>query len=267
MNVRELYNKYENIESKEIEYLLRYKYNVDMYAIIFNEDIHIDWNEFDSDIIRLGKKEPGQYIVGSQDFMGLPFYVGKGVLIPRPETEILVNILSNENLKGKSVLDICAGTGAIGISVAKLYKADVTCSDISNEAIEYIEKNVELNDVDINIIRSDLFTNIKETFDIIVSNPPYIPTDEIANLEDNVKKYEPILALDGGKDGLHFYKSIVEKAPEFLKNGGKLYFEIGHDQGEDVKKLLMSKFEDIRIIKDYNDFDRIVIATLRRKDV
>lgn len=263
MKVKDLFYDYPHIRPIDIEYILRYKYNVDLISIVMNEDIEIK-NEILEDIKRIQKNEPLQYIVGFQDFMGLEFKVRKGVLIPRFETEILVNIIGKEKLRDKTVLDLCCGSGAIGISISKLYNAQVTLCDISKDAIELTKENAKRNSVDITVIESNLFNQISGKFDFIVSNPPYIKTKDINGLEPNVKDYEPYIALDGGEDGLKFYRNIIKYAPKFLNDNGKLYLEIGHDQGEDVRDLLSIDFKDIEIIKDYNDFDRIAKATLRR---
>ncbi len=267
MKIKDLFEKYYFIQPKDIEYLLRYKYNIDLYTIIFNEDINIDYKSLEDDFARVRNNEPLQYIVGSQECMGLNFAVGKGVLIPRPETEILINMLSNEDIKGKKVLDLCCGSGVIGISIAKLYGGIVTCSDISEYAIEYTNTNAKTNGVNISIIKSDLFDNINNKFNYIVSNPPYIPTKEIDDLEKNVKDYEPHIALDGGCDGLEIYRNIIDKIDDYILDGGKIFFEIGYNQGEPIKDLLKDKFYDIKVIKDYNNFDRVVKATFWRKDV
>lgn len=267
MKIKDLYKKYYDISPKDLEYLLRYKYKVDLMSIILGEDIFVDNELFEEDITRIRSDEPLQYIVGFQDFMGLEFKVGKGVLVPRPETEILVSKVSEESVKGKRILDLCCGSGAIGISIAKLYRGKVTLSDISKKALEYSRINAELNEVDVDIINSDIFASINGKFDIIVSNPPYIETEEIKKLESKVKDYEPKIALDGGHDGLNFYKKIIEQADKYMNDNAKLYFEIGHNQGNHLRELLEEKFCDIEVIKDYNDFDRVVKATLRRKNV
>lgn len=220
---------------------------------------------------------PTQYIIGSQEFMGLPFKVNENVLIPRQDTETLVEKIildvreerEEKRLKSrKKILDLCCGSGAIGISLAKILpETNVLAVDISGKALEVAKENANKNRVQNNVkfLESNLFDEIKtgllgNKFDIIVSNPPYIPTQNIPILQREVKEYEPMLALDGGADGLDFYRTIVEKAHEFLKKKGTLYLEIGYDQAEDLKKMMKDsgKYEQIEIMKDLAGLDRIV---------
>lgn len=212
--------------------------------------------------------EPLAKIFGETEFFGLKFSVNKNVLTPRQETEILVENVLKENLQNKKdveILDLCTGSGAIGITLANALKnAQVLAVDISEEALIVAENNAEKNKTkNIKFRQSDLFSGIKKhkKFDVIVSNPPYIATDEIAKLDKEVKNFDPILALDGGVDGLYFYKKIVLDAPSFLKPNGKLFLEIGYKQGAKVKKLLTQDFENIKIVKDYAGLPRVVVAT------
>ena len=209
---------------------------------------------------------PLQYITNSQEFMGLSFYVNENVLIPQPDTEILVEevikIVSKENKM--NILDICTGSGCIGISLANAVpNAKITMSDISKNAIETAKKNAKENDVieRIEFIESDMFENIKGKFDIIVSNPPYIETDVINTLSKQVQN-EPIIALDGGEDGLVFYKILINDAPNFLKDNGYLCMEIGYDQKEKVIELAKQKgvFSKIEEVKDLSGNDRVIIC-------
>ena len=197
--------------------------------------------------------------------MGLEFFVNNQTLIPRPETEIITEYVIN-NFKDKKldILEIGVGSGCISISIAKyLSNVNILGVDINEKAIEVANKNIKYNNVEnkVNFIKSDLYKNVKGKFDIIISNPPYIKSDVIETLEDDVKKYEPILALDGGNDGLYFYKKIINDADKFLKDNSYIIFEIGYDQGKDVKTLLEKKqFKEIEIIKDLAGFDRTIIA-------
>lgn len=206
---------------------------------------------------------PMQYILGVCEFMGLNFKVNENTLIPRGDTEILVEKaieLINKN-KYKSVLDIGTGSGAIAVSVAKYTDAKVTAVDISNEAINVAKENAEQNGVNVQFINSNLFSNINEKFDLILSNPPYIEKDVIKTLEPDVKNYEPMLALDGGVDGLDFYKSITKDCCKYLNKNGSIAFEIGYNQGEAVSSLLDAyNFDKISIEKDLAGFDRVVIG-------
>lgn len=238
------------------------------YLVINSEqEISIEaTNKFNEDINKLVKGEPIQHITNHQEFMKLDFYVDENVLIPRADTEILVEevISSCDNEKEYKILDLCTGSGAIGISLARyIQNSHVTCTDISVKALEIAKKNAKANNTEnIEFIESDMFENIKGSFDIIVSNPPYIVKDVIATLDKEVQN-EPYIALDGGEDGLDFYKTIVNNAYVYLQKGGKLFLEIGYDQKEQVMKLLETskKYKDIYSKKDLYDNDRIVVAT------
>lgn len=223
--------------------------------------------EFFLKIERLGKNEPIQYIINSQEFMGFDFYVDKNVLIPQPDTEILVEevikIAKKLNESKIKILDMCTGSGAIAVSLSKLIEnVDIIASDISEVALKVAIKNARENKTKIDFIKSDLFENFpKESkFDIIVANPPYIKSNIIKNLPDEVKN-EPILALDGGEDGLIFYKKISESAKIFLKENGYIAFEIGYDQKIEVEKILKEYgYKNIYSKKDFGGNDRVVIA-------
>ena len=186
------------------------------------------------------KGEPLEKIFGWAEFYDCKFKYSDNVLTPRQETEILVDMIAKENSGRLKVLDICSGSGCIGISLAKHKNFDVTLCDISNYAIENSKENAKINSVDVEIIQSDLFQNIKGKFDIIVSNPPYIKTEVCARLEPEVKFHDPILALDGGVDGMKFYRQIIKQAPEFLNYNGKLYLEIDNGLEKEIPMLLFS---------------------------
>ncbi len=205
---------------------------------------------------------PMQYILGSCEFMGLEFKVNENVLIPRPDTEILVE----EVLKHRpaSALDIGTGSGAIAVSLAKYGVKSVVACDISQKALETAEQNAKNNNVDIKFIKSDLFLNISGKFDAVVSNPPYIVKSVIPTLMPQVKDYEPLTALDGGIDGLDFYRRITADAQNYLNNGGLLAFEIGYDQGESVSALMRENgFTNIGVIKDLAGLDRVVTGIFK----
>ncbi|MDU3457194.1 MAG: peptide chain release factor N(5)-glutamine methyltransferase [Peptoniphilus harei] len=207
---------------------------------------------------------PLQYILGEEDFYGRTFKVIEGVLIPRQDTEISVEKILNiiENNQINNMLEIGCGTGIVSISVDLEISVDVTAVDISEKAIENTRINKEKLNSKIKIINSDLFSNINEKFDLIYSNPPYIKSKEIDNLQVEVRDYEPKLALDGGEDGLFFYRSIIKSSPEFLNNKGFLVFEIGHDEAEDIYNLMKDKFE-VEVYKDLNNLDRVVVGQLK----
>ena len=207
---------------------------------------------------------PLQYILGEEDFYGRTFKVIEGVLIPRQDTEISVEKILNviENNQINNMLEIGCGTGIVSISVDLESSVDVTAVDISEKALENTRINKENLNSKIKIIKSDLFSNINEKFDLIYSNPPYIKSKEIENLQVEVRDYEPRLALDGGEDGLFFYRSIIKSSPEFLNNKGFLVFEIGHDEAEDICNLMKDKFE-VEVYKDLNNLDRVVVGQLK----
>jgi len=218
-------------------------------------------------IERRNEKEPVQYITGKTYFYGLEFFCDKSVLIPRFDTEVLVEEVIKRAPKNSELLDLCTGSGCIAICV-KHEREDiaVSASDISKEALLVAEKNKDRYNLDIKLIRSDLFENIDKKFDIIVSNPPYIPTKVISGLEDKVKDFEPKGALDGGEDGLDFYKVIAKEAVNYLKDESILIMEIGFDQGEDVSDILHDNgYKNIEVIKDLNGLDRVVYAVFGGK--
>lgn len=211
-------------------------------------------------------REPLQYITGRAYFMGLEFSVNESVLIPRFDTEILVEEALKYVDESSNVLDVCTGSGCIAISIGVLGKVNsVKAVDISQDALAVAEINRQNNSADnVSLIHSDMFANVKGEFDLIVSNPPYIRTSDVQALMPEVVKYEPEIALDGYEDGLHFYRILAEESEHFLKNNGWLIMEIGYDQAEDVKKLLQSNnYTDIRVIRDLAGLDRVVCG--RRK--
>jgi len=205
---------------------------------------------------------PLQHITGTQEFMGLEFDVSEDVLIPRQDTEILVEEVLRV-CEEKSVLDMCTGSGCIIVSLMKLGKLQKAVGvDISNKALDIATKNAHKHMVKIEYLQSDLFHEVEGYYDIIVSNPPYIPTEEINHLMPEVKNHEPITALDGSTDGLLFYRKIVVESGAHLRSGGFLFFEIGHNQGEEVKQILLNNgFTNVIIKKDLSGLDRVVFAT------
>ena len=207
---------------------------------------------------------PLQYIVGETEFMGLPFKVNSSVLIPRQDTETLVEEALKVAKQGMKVLDMCTGSGCIIISILHHGKdLEGYASDISRHAINVAKENAKLNQVAVSFETGDLFDHIKGKYDIIVSNPPYIRTDEISKLMPEVQNFEPFDALDGKEDGLFFYRRIVEQAGDYLNPGGHLLFEIGHAQGTDVSELMVQAgFKDVRVIKDLAGNDRVVTGGL-----
>lgn len=228
-------------------------------------------------VAKRASRVPLQQILGSQEFMGLDFFVNEHVLIPRQDTETLVELVLEEQQgkqqeqqpeeqpgKPRKLLDLCTGSGCIAISLAvKGGFESVTATDLSEEALKVAERNARTHQVPIRFFQGDLFSALPQsevkTFDIITSNPPYIPTAVIATLEPEVREHEPMMALDGTEDGLKFYRQIAKEAGSWLKPGGSIYLEIGYDQGEAVSGLLEDAgFTNVRVVKDLPGKDRVV---------
>ncbi len=203
---------------------------------------------------------PLQYILGQWEFYGLPFKVKEGVLIPRADTEILVEQLLSYAKKGQSVLDLCTGSGCIAITAAK-YGLNAVGVELSETAFQIASENVMLNNVQVTLVNDSIFGYEKKATpcDFIVSNPPYLTAEEMESLQKEVT-FEPEMALFGGWDGLLFYRYISENYYPVLKNGGYILFEIGYKQADAVSKMLENKFKDIKVIKDYGGNDRVVIG-------
>lgn len=236
---------------------------------IHSEDI-IEKNkaeEFFRLIERRSKRIPLSYVIGTRDFFGLTFKVDENVLIPEQETELLVEEVIKHS-EGKSVLDMCTGSGCIAISIALFGKpSKVAASDISEKALEVARENAKsLKAGEISFIQGDMFENVTDKFDIIVSNPPYIETREIDELMPEVRDYIPRLALDGDIDGLKFYRIISKEAVKKLNKNGRIFYEIGYNQSRAVASILLENgFTDVKIMKDYSGLDRIVMAKLDEK--
>ena len=197
--------------------------------------------------------EPLQYILGKWEFMGLPFYTRPCALIPRQDTETLCEEALKINGRGKTLLDLCCGTGCIGVSLAKLGGFEVTFGDISPDCLALARENAALNGVAGSFVLTDMFGNISGSYDMICVNPPYIPTSELASLQVEVKR-EPVLALDGGADGLDFYRRIARDYAAHLSPGGALLMEVGAGQAADVAAM----FPKAEIIKDICGIERVV---------
>ena len=280
MTIKELLNQgIIMLKNEEIEYpknkaraILQYTLKKPReYLIIYdNKEVSKEEREeYVKNIKRLILGEPLQYITGVQEFMKLNFIVTKDVLIPQPDTEILVEEVINiaYKLENPIILDLCTGSGTIAISIAKnVPNVKIIATDISKNALEIAKRNAQFNGVlnSIDFIESDLFDKIKNIkFDIIVSNPPYIPTSDINMLPIDVQQ-EPILALDGGKDGLDFYRKISKNAHYFLNRKGYLCLEIGYNQKEDVKRIIESekRYIDTYCKKDLCENDRVIVTRI-----
>ncbi len=233
------------------------------YYVHMDEEIPVDeMKEYESVLKKRAERVPLQYITGEQEFMGLTFYVNSNVLIPRQDTETLVEEALNLAKPGMRILDMCTGSGCIIISILK-NKSDVKgmgC-DISKQALIVAKENAKLNNVNVAFEYSDLFENIEGKFDMIVSNPPYIRSAEIPSLMPEVAQFEPLKALDGSEDGLEFYRRIIKESKNYLNADGYIIFEIGNDQGEAVSNMLTyAGYNNVRVIKDLAHNDRVVCA-------
>ena len=291
-----------NIEEADIKLkiLIEYVFKISKEKLILKYKDEINnkkVEEFRNLLKKLENGIPIQYIINNQEFMGLNFYVDEDVLIPQPDTEILVEevikycnelrnnesedketnkdykeniekepIINKEdkniNKKTIKILDLCTGSGIIGISIYKyLENVEIYASDISQKALNIAEKNTNLNNAKINFINSDMFENIHiKDFDIIVSNPPYIESKVIESLSKEVQN-EPKLALDGGEDGLKFYRCILENAKDYLRKNGAIFLEIGYDQKEKIEEILKSYkiYKETKCIKDFGGNNRVII--------
>ena len=213
---------------------------------------------------------PLQHLTGEQEFMGLSFSVNENVLIPRQDTEVLVEEVMRAISDGSRILDVCTGSGCILLSLLHYSNG---CSgvgtDISEKALETARVNAErLEEKNAEFVQGDLFENVEGRFQVIVSNPPYIATQVIGGLMEEVRLHEPMCALDGGEDGLYFYRRITKEAKFHLCGGGQLFFEIGHDQGEAVSELMRAEgYRDVECIKDFAGLDRVVFGTLYSGDI
>ena len=215
------------------------------------------------------KHIPLQYITGNWSFMGFDFVVGDGVLIPRDDTEVVVNLCLDflSDRKDKKVIDLCAGSGAISVAISKLAKAEVTAIELSDKAFYFLQKNI--SDTDITAVKSDILSCYEDfednQYDLIVSNPPYIKSEDIKTLQSEVQ-FEPVMALDGGKSGFDFYESIIENWSSKLKNGGALAFELGEEQADYVSELMERKgFSEIHTELDFGGIHRAIIGTMLLK--
>lgn len=207
---------------------------------------------------------PLQYILGTQEFMGLNFKVTPDVLIPRQDTEGLVEEVLKYVKPGMKVLDMCTGSGCIAVSIAKYAEnVQVSAADVSVKALEIARENAAANDVQVNFIESDMFQQITQKYDMIISNPPYIKSQVVTTLMPEVRDYEPHLALDGKEDGLYFYRTLAKEAGKFLAPGGMLCLEIGYDQGADVAQLLQEQgFLQVRVEQDLCGLERNVYGNM-----
>lgn len=257
---------------EEYEYetwmLLEWKLGVDRAEYFMDPDAEVpqeQWNDLDAALRKRERRIPLQYLMGSCEFMGYSFAVDERVLIPRQDTECLVELAVEQMRRSPEpcrVLDLCTGSGCIGVSVKLLCpQAQVVLSDVSEGALAVAGENARRLGAPVELVQGDLFENVQGTFDYILSNPPYIPSKVIDGLMPEVRDHEPRLALDGTEDGLHFYRRIVREATKRLRPGGRLLFEIGQEQGEALLSLLQEAgYEETAIRQDLAGLDRIAVG-------
>lgn len=258
----------EIVEAKTDAWLLlemACKIDRSFYYLHMEEDLPEEQlSEYEIALRKRAEHVPLQYIVGETEFMGLKFKVNSSVLIPRQDTETLVEEALKAVRPGMRVLDLCTGSGCIIVSILHNV-ADVEgyAIDISKQALNVAKENARLNEVSVMFERSDLFDNVTGTFDVIVSNPPYIPTAEIVKLMPEVRGFEPMEALDGKEDGLYFYRKMIPECRDYLNPDGRVLFEIGYDQGEAVSGIMREAgFREVQVIKDLAHNDRVVTGML-----
>lgn len=255
----------------DARYLLEFVCHTDRNTLLLHGERELteeETQQYEAGIAKRAQGIPLQYITNQQEFMGLSFFVNEKVLIPRQDTEILVEEAMLRIHDGMRILDLCTGSGCILLSLLH-FKNDCIGigTDISEEALTVARENGERMQSDAVFLQSDLFDAIREKFDVIVSNPPYIPTQEIETLMREVKEHEPYLALDGKDDGLYYYRKIIAQSKAYLLGGGSLLLEIGYDQGADVKALMeQHAFTQVTVIQDYAGLDRVVTGTFRRSE-
>jgi len=274
-NLREVYTEGKNrlqkagVQSYEFDarQLLFFVFSIDANQYLLNQSMPLGEeeekkvNSYFEAIQKRSEKIPLQYITGEQNFCGLDFYVNENVLIPRLDTEVLVEKILEYEEPGQRVMDMCTGSGCIAITLQKLGGFQVMAVDISEEALTLARKNAQRNQAQVTFFQSNMFEQLSNTskVEVIVSNPPYIESKVVDELDDEVKKYEPRLALDGMEDGLHFYRILAREGKRFLNEGGRLYVEIGFDQAEAVKEIFGAQgFLDIQVYKDLAGLDRVV---------
>lgn len=222
--------------------------------------------EYDRVIEKRAEHVPLQYITGEQEFMGMKLKVNSNVLIPRQDTEVLVEEVLKALEPKMEVLDVCTGSGCILLAILKnAPTVRGTGSDVSKQALLVAKENAKLHELEAEWVRGNLFDNVSGRFDVIVSNPPYIPQTQIPTLMPEVQLFEPLQALDGGEDGLDFYRRIVQMAPDYLKENGQLFFEIGYDQAQAVQRMMAERgFKELRVVKDLAGLDRVVAGRMEQ---
>lgn len=258
-----LTSKYIENPKLDSEYIISYVLGMSRLELNLHQEDEVaedDLALIQSMISRRKKNEPLQYIIGETDFYGLTFKVNEHVLIPRPETELLIEKIVKENPVADNILEIGTGSGAIAITLAANIKnTKIMAVDISEEALQIARENAIKNKVNINFCFSDVYENVTGKYDLIVSNPPYIPGEEYQYLSREIREYEPSIALLADDSGLAFYKKILSSAKDYLTKKGKIYFEIGYSLSKSIKKVAEKNgFRNIETVKDLNGFDRMM---------
>jgi len=251
----------------DTDLLIEKAYKIPLGKISLEGDREVDERTLEPFVLRRLSGEPTQYLLGQWEFYGLPFYVGEGVLIPRPDTEVLVEkgLELIKNVQNPQVLDLCSGSGCIAVAIKKHRPdASVTAVELYDQAAEYLERNIALNNVEIEIRRADVLKPLKADawgkYDLILSNPPYIDGKAMTTLSAEVKA-EPHTALFGGEDGLDFYRAIADSCSELLGVKGAVAVEIGFDQGVSAANIFKEKGFNTAVFKDYGGNDRVIIGT------
>lgn len=259
--IKDLVDSRSKIEGyeEEFEWILCSRKNVERVKLVSSKFDYDDVSDAVYKLDRVKNGEPLDYVLGESVFYGYKLTVNKNVLVPRPETELVVEQALKYITTDSRVLDLCTGSGAIAITIKKQSGASVVASDISEGALSVAKLNARKNDADVKFVLSDLFENVEGEFDVIVSNPPYIRSGDIEGLDRSVKDYEPRLALDGGESGFDVYDKILTALPSKLKSGGTLVFECGYDQADELIGKI-NGFKEVFAVKDYSGIDRIIIA-------
>ena len=274
MNIKQMLEKVKSelagagiTDSAEAEWLVALSLKIrrsEVYSLGENELTSQEQKKIEANLAKRKQHMPLAYIVGDAEFYGIKIVVNENVLIPRPETEEVVEFALKHINKTSKVLDIGTGSGAIAVAIAKKTNAQVTAVDISEKALDIARKNAKKNGVNVEFLQSDVFSSLEtRKFDVIISNPPYIRESEYQTLMPEVKDFEPKLALVAEDDGLKIYKQIINDAPKHLEKNGVIVFEIGYSQGKQIQNLLEKDFKEIKILKDLQGNDRIAFARLK----
>lgn len=253
--------KSNKIDANEVDIVFCEVLNIDLPKLLLTTDIDKkDWQKVKNAVKKRLSGMPVQKIFKRSYFFDMVFFVNKNVLCPRPETELVAEEAIKHLDSSKTVLDLCTGSGAIAVTIKSKTGAKVFASDISKKALYVAKKNAKKYNADIKFVCSNMFDKISQKFDLIVSNPPYIKSEDCKTLDTEVKNFDPLISLDGGKDGLNFYKVIAEKAKNHLNKNGVLVLEIGKGQSAKVCNLLAKNGFTTAVKKDYNNIDRIIVG-------